>query len=91
MIPIGEQHGPYICVVVGAGWSIDDDRACKTLGVLDSVMRVVPRCSVLRCAPGIGQSFPGCKGALRDSIHTILLEGIQLSDSVPVDRRSANG
>lgn len=48
-------------------------------------MAVVPRCAVLSDPESIGEFVSRGNGALADGIDTIVFEGVEHSDTVPVD------
>ena len=64
---------------------MDDNWASNTIAILDEVMGVIPRRTVLSCLPRIGTSLTWGKSALGDTWNTVVGVGAQLTDTVPMD------
>jgi len=58
----------------------------QAVGILERVVAVIPRCLVLNRAEGVGVDVVGGNGALGDTIHSIHLRTVGLSEAVPVNR-----
>lgn len=61
------------------------DWALQAIRILDGVMTVVPRTSILHCPPGVDKLVFRSNGTLSDTIDTIHLHGLPLSNPMPVD------
>jgi hypothetical protein len=89
MVPVCQKYRAKIFIVVGRGWPVDDQRAEKTVAVLESEVRVVPGGSILAGVEFVRESLSGSNGALRDPGYSIELRAVQLPNSMPVDRLSS--
>lgn len=85
VVPVRQRKHAEVDIVVGRGRAVNLDAAEDAVPRLHVEVRVVPRASVLCCAPGVGDRVAGGSGALSDGGHAIILVGVVLADAVEVD------
>ena len=81
MEPIRDGQCSKINVVVGSGWSVDDDGSDNTVGILNRIMRMVPRSPVLGCFEPVHFGLAGGNGAFGQAVGAIHLVRTQLAQS----------
>ena len=85
MAPIAKQERVQGDIKVSRRRAVEGDRASKTICILKRIMAVIPRSAILRHIEFVRIAVVGCNGALRDGIDTVMLEGIEHANTVPVD------
>lgn len=80
-----EEEHTHVDVIVVGGRSVDDHRTEHAIGSLQGKVRVVPGAAVLGGAELVGERLARGDGALGDTRNTIILDGVALVDTVPVD------
>lgn len=83
--PITKQERVQGDIKVSRRRAVEGDWASKTICVLKRVMTVVPRSAILRNVELVSIAITGCNGALCDGIDTVMLEGIEHANTVPVN------
>ena len=83
--PITKQERVQGDVEVSRRRAVEGDGTSETIGVLKRVMAVIPRGAILRDIELVCVAIAGCNGALRDGIDTVMLEGIEHANPMPVD------
>ena len=84
--PVTEHEGLHCFIVIRCGWPMESKRPCKSIGILGRVMTMIPRCAILRDFELVCELIIRCDWALRYRVNTIVLERVQQSHSVPVNR-----
>lgn len=64
---------------------MDDDWTTDTIAILDEVVGVIPRRTILSCLPRVGAGLTWGKSALCHTRNTVVGIGAQLTDTVPMD------
>ena len=82
---ISDHDASHIDIVIGAGRSLDDDGALNTVCVLGDEMAVIPRRTVRGGNPLVDAGVTWCKTTLGHTWNTVLIVGIELTDTVPMD------
>lgn len=85
MVPVVQEEHAQVFIVIGRSRAIDDDTTKNTLPCLKRKVRVVPGTSILSCSPSVCDSVPGSSRALRYRDNTILIIGVILSNTVPMN------
>ena len=86
--PVAEEIGVKGNVKVVRVGTMECDWAGETIGVLERIMAVIPRCAVLCNAELVREVIFGGNGALCDSVDSIVLEAVEHADTVPVNGSS---
>ena len=85
MVPIVQKQHTQIFIVIGRSRTIDYDATKDTFPRLQSKVGVVPGGSVLYGLPCVRYGIFGSRGTLSDRNDTILVIGVVLADTVPVN------
>lgn len=85
MIPIGHENRIYRPIEVRRRWPVDSQRSQHAITVLQRVMTVVPRCSILYGLEFVREGIVSRDRALRNRIDTVMFEAVQHSDTMPMD------
>lgn len=88
MAPVTKQEWVQSDIKVCRRRSVKRDWSSKTIRILKRVMTVIPRSAILRDVEFVGIGIVGRNGALCDRVDTVMLEGIEHTDTVPVDSRA---
>lgn len=86
VIPVGQRKHSEVLVIVCGSWSINHDRTDNTLAVLCGVVRMIPSSAILSCSECVRLRRAWRNRALRHSVCAVLFIGVELSDTVPVQR-----
>lgn len=82
--PIAEEEGLDLGVKVRGVRSMERDGSSEAIGVLQRVVTVIPGSTVLGDSELVGKAVSRSDGALSDSIDTIVLEGVEHADAMPM-------
>ena len=82
---IVHHDSSHVDVVVGSCRAVDDDWATDTIAILDQVMRVIPRGTILSSLPRVCAGLTWGKSALCNTWNTVVGVCAQLTDTVPMD------
>ena len=88
VVPVLDHECSQVFVIISAGWPVDDQWAVQAVGVLKSIMRVVPSGSVLRGGESVSHGLAGSNWTLGDTRNSIILRVIQLTHAVEMGRGS---
>lgn len=84
MIPVREYNGTHIYVVWCILGTVDDHWAKESSGILGTIVRVIPRCTVEVCFKRVGERLSGSNWALLNGWDAIEPRGLSLEDAMPV-------
>ena len=82
---IADQDSSQIDIVISAGRSLDDKWALNTIRELGNEMAVIPGGAVGAGNPLVDTGITWCQTALSNTWNTILIVGIELTNTMPVD------
>lgn len=85
MIPITHQNGIYRPIEVRRRWPVDSQRSQHAITILQRIMTMVPRCSVLYGLEFVCESIPCRDRALRNRIDAVMFKTVQHSDTMPMN------
>lgn len=85
IIRIANKDRAEIFVIVGRARPVNDDRSLYTITILSREMAVIPRSTILRCLEKICLGGARSKWAFSNTIDAILVIGIELTQSMPMD------
>ena len=88
MVPVCDEDGPEVLIVVGRGRAVDYQRPVQPIAVLKAEVAVVPGGAVLVGVEIVRHARPGCDGALRDPGCPVVRVVVELPYTVPVDGRA---
>lgn len=91
MVPVVQEEHAQVFIVVGRSRTIDDDTTKDTLPRLQCKVRMIPGASVLYCSPRVSDSVLGSSWALSDRDHTVLVVGVILADTMPMNASAVLG
>lgn len=89
--PVLHHDGSKCLVPVVAARPIDGQRSSNAIGVLRLVMAMVPCMAILLSMEAVCVRLTVCDRTLCHTVHTIVLIGVQLSNTVPMNGRSEVG
>lgn len=85
MIPISHENRIYRPIEVRRRWPVDSQRSQHAITILQRVMTMVPRCSILYGLEFVCEIISCRDRALRNRIDTVMFKTVQHSDTMPMD------
>jgi hypothetical protein len=88
MNPVGENDGSQSFIPIFTGRTVDEKGTSSSISILQAVMGVVPRMTVLLGGEVVGIGIPLSNGALSNTVDTIHFVGTKLTKTMPVNSRT---